>query len=384
MIISFLIIIFTAPLQFIYWMKWIVSYAAIRLHKSFGCRKFELYDVTAKNDPYKSGLLIPEEEKRLESPFSDSHLLEALDEVYFFGVNSKSECILVRIARIYNQMADAWIYLKLANGKTYNLRETIGYQESSDGKTFSCGKLQMHYLLPMRRWRIFYCGMLNETSENKENEESVFVKFVFLWKASSEAYDCTLDTNPKGFASALAKADWKGSFKPPVDELITPSNFYAQTGIMAGTVSINDGEDYEMYLFGEKVRNLAKMTDVTECKCISILGNTPTIGHNFHLSTMSMKNSFEDLHIGFVVDPDGEMEYLKELNVDLKPSSTENTRRSFKAKFSTVLGEHYEMSGNVIEPIILNMGYGLKGFLEVSMVEFTVRDKKGIGIIFSG
>ncbi|GFR27506.1 putative phosphoenolpyruvate synthase [Trichonephila clavata] len=160
MIISFLIIIFTAPLQFIYWMKWIVSYAAIRLHKSFGCRKFELYDVTAKNDPYKSGLLIPEEEKRLESPFSDSHLLEALDEVYFFGVNSKSECILMRIIRIYNKMADAWIYLKLANGKTYNLRETIGYQESSDGKTFSCGKLQMHYLLPMRRWRIFYCGML--------------------------------------------------------------------------------------------------------------------------------------------------------------------------------------------------------------------------------
>ncbi|GFQ68505.1 hypothetical protein TNCT_1281 [Trichonephila clavata] len=78
------------------------------------------------------------------------------------------------------------------------------------------------------------------------------------------------------------------------------------------------------------------------------------------------------------------MEYLKELNVDLKQSSKENTRRPFKANFSTVLGEHYEMSGNVIEPIILNMGYGLKGFLEVSMVEFTVRDKKGIGIIFSG
>ncbi|GFY45136.1 elongation of very long chain fatty acids protein 4 [Trichonephila inaurata madagascariensis] len=102
----------------------------------------------------------------------------------------------------------------------------------------------------------------------------------------------------------------------------------------------------------------------------------------FELYDVTVKN--DPYKSGFVVDPDGEMEYLKELDVDLKPSSAENPRRPFKANFSTVLGEQYEMSGNVIEPIILNLGYGLKGFLEVSMVEFTVRNKKGVGIIFSG
>ncbi|GFU10074.1 putative phosphoenolpyruvate synthase [Nephila pilipes] len=295
MILSFLIILFTAPLQFIYCIKWVVAYVAIRFNKRFRYRRFDLYDVGVRNDPHKLGFLVPEEEKKFESPFPDSHLLEAVDEVFFIGVNSKSECLLVRVGRMYDQMADAWVYLKLANGKSYSLTETVGYQESSDGNSriFSCGKLLMHYLLPMRRWRIVYCGMLKEVSENKQNEESVFVKFVFLWKASSQVYDCTLNSNPKGFASALAKAEWKHTFRPPVDQLADATNIYAQTGIMDGTVSINDGEDYEMYLFGEKVRNLSKASDVTECKCVTILGSTPTIGQNFHISNMSVKNSFE-------------------------------------------------------------------------------------------
>ncbi|GFT37848.1 prodigiosin synthesizing transferase PigC, partial [Nephila pilipes] len=42
------------------------------------------------------------------------------------------------------------------------------------------------------------------------------------------------------------------------------------------------------------------------------------------------------------------------------------------------------MSGNIIEPIIVNLGLGMKGFLEVSMVEFTVGIRKGNGLIFYG
>ncbi|GBM01631.1 hypothetical protein AVEN_188498-1 [Araneus ventricosus] len=76
----------------------------------------------------------------------------------------------------------------------------------------------MHYLIPMRRWRIFFCGMLRETSENNADGEVVFVKFVFLWKASSDIYDLTLDTNPVGFASAIARAPWKVPFMPPVQK----------------------------------------------------------------------------------------------------------------------------------------------------------------------
>ncbi|GIY30564.1 putative phosphoenolpyruvate synthase [Caerostris extrusa] len=86
----------------------------------------------------------------------------------------------------------------------------------------------------MRRWRIFYCGMLRETSTDNEVEETVFVKFVFIWKASSDVYDCNVDNNPREIATAMAKADWKYGFSPPVKKFLDAFNFYAQTGVATG------------------------------------------------------------------------------------------------------------------------------------------------------
>ncbi|GFR05316.1 phosphoenolpyruvate synthase, partial [Trichonephila clavata] len=167
----------------IYWIKWLIAYIAIRFSNAYHKKRFNLYDIYALGDPVKLGFIVPQLERDLESPFPESHLEECADEVVFYGVNSKSECLLVRIARSDSKVANAWIYLKLCNGKTYNLTETVDRQQLSDGKcqTFSCGKLQMHYLSPMRRWRIFFSGMLKEMGDGKKDfEESVFVKFVFL------------------------------------------------------------------------------------------------------------------------------------------------------------------------------------------------------------
>ncbi|GIY47609.1 phosphoenolpyruvate synthase [Caerostris extrusa] len=81
--------------------------------------------------------------------------------------------------------------------------------------------------------------------------------FHFYWKASSEVYDCTLDTNPDGFADAIARSEWKVPFVPPIkDHRCT--EYVAQTGVVTGTVSVNDESDYEMYLFGERIRNLGQ------------------------------------------------------------------------------------------------------------------------------
>ncbi|GIY36274.1 phosphoenolpyruvate synthase [Caerostris darwini] len=137
MIVSFIVALITAPLELIYWIKWLITYAVIRFCKSLYHKRFELYDINALGDPIKLGYLVPPLEKELESPRPDSQLLESADEVFFYGVNSKSECLLVRIARGFNQTACAWIYLKLANGKTYNLTESTGVQQSSKGNANS-------------------------------------------------------------------------------------------------------------------------------------------------------------------------------------------------------------------------------------------------------
>ncbi|GBN84310.1 hypothetical protein AVEN_95805-1, partial [Araneus ventricosus] len=382
MVLSSIITFFSAPLEFIYWIKWILAYAALRIYSFFQKGRFDLYDIHALGDPVKLGYVVPQIEKELESPFPESHLQDSADEVLFYGVNSKSECLLVRIARGLNQVADAWIYLKLANGKTYNLTETMGYQQTSDGRTFSSGKLQMHYLSPMRRWRIFFCGMLRETSDNKADEEVVFVKFVFLWKASSDVYDFTMDTNPEGFASAIARAEWKVPFLPPVQKLTGALNLYAQTGVVTGTVSVNDESDYELYLFGEKIRSLGKSSNIVGCQFTNVLGSIPSSGLSFQLTNVSAPYSFKNLPFGFVVETDGNLEPLKELDINIEPFSGKKSRGSFNVNFST--GEHYELSGRIEEPIVFYSGQGWSGYLDLSFIEFKVKNRKGYGLILSG
>ncbi|GFU19708.1 probable phosphoenolpyruvate synthase [Nephila pilipes] len=384
MVVSLIITLFTAPLEIIYWIKWLIAYFAIRLYNAFHCKRFDLYDIKALGDPVKLGYIVPRLEKELESPFQESYLRTRADEVVFYGVNSKSECLLVRIARGCNQVADAWIYLRLANGKIYNLSETLGYQQSSDDKcqTFSCGKLQMHYLIPMRRWRIFFCGMLKETSENNDVGEEMFVKFVFLWKASSDVYDLTLDSNPEGFASAIARAGWKLPFVPPIKKFTDTVNFYAQTGVVTGTISVNDGPDYEIYLFGERMRSLGKTANIVGCKFTTILGNTPSNGLNFHLCNVTIPYAFKNLPFGFVVDPDGGLESVKELDININPFTAENSQSLFKVNFRA--GDRYEASGKIGKPIVFYSGQGWSGYLDLSVIEFKVNNRKGSGLILSG
>ncbi|GIX77143.1 uncharacterized phosphotransferase YvkC [Caerostris darwini] len=378
MIASFIVALITAPFNIIYWIKWTITYITILLRKSFHSRKFDLYDINAFGDPVKLGYVVPPLEKELESPIPESQLQGAMDEVIFYGTNSKSECLVVRVARTCNQMADSWIYLKLADGKTYTLPDSFGFQQPFEGncQRFTCGKLQ-------RRWRrIFYCGMLNETSCDKKTTEEVFVKFVFLYKASSDAYGCTLDTNPRGFASAIAKAKWKKPCVPPVEEFVDLMNLYCQTGVLTGTVSVNDESDYEMYLFGEKIRNLGKIPSIVQSKCISILGTTPSNGFSFHVSEMSTKHLFKALPIGFTVDPEGELDVLKDLNVSVKKTTSEEYPSSFKARFHT--GERYEVVGKLMEPIFLQAYQGVDGSMQLSFIEFEVGKRKGYGLFILG
>ncbi|GFS84151.1 probable phosphoenolpyruvate synthase, partial [Nephila pilipes] len=304
------------------------------------------------------------------------------DEVTFYGVNSKSECLLVRISRGCNQMADAWIQLKLATGQTYSLMETMDVQQPSEHKckTFSCGKLQMHYLSPMRRWRIFYCGMLKQVVE--DIEKSVFVKFAFLWTASSDVYDCSLHTNPKGFADSMAKSKWKLLFVPPIKRFTDALNFYAQTGVLRGTVSVNDEPEYEMYLFGEKMRNLGESESIVGCKFTTMLGNTPTNGFTFHLSNISARNDFNNLPIGFVIESDGIMATLKDLDVTIKKHATGRTENIFAANF--LAGERYELKGKILDTIRLYSSQGWSGSLKLSFIAFEVKNLKGYGLFITG
>ncbi|GBM45818.1 Putative phosphoenolpyruvate synthase [Araneus ventricosus] len=385
MLVTFLVGLFTAPFELVYWVKWAIAYLAIRIYNAIHRKKrFDLYDISAKGDAVKLGYITPVLEKELESPFPESHLQEACDEVIIYGTNSKSECLFVRISRGCDQVADAWIYLKLANGKTYSLAETSGYQLPFDGKcqAFSSGKLQMHYLIPMRKWRIFFCGMLQQNCGDKEVAELVFVKFAFLWKAASHVYDCTFDTNPKEFANAIAKSEWEVPFLPPIKRVADSLNFYAESGIVAGTVSVDGASDYEMYLSGEKIRNIGKNADLVGFKFTNLLGYTHVDGFSFHLASLSLPHAFKNLSIGYTVDGDADLRTLEELDMTVEPFSGETFPSAFKAKFKA--GAQYEVVGRIAQSIVFNSEQGWEGSLKLSFVKYKLGGKNGNGLLLTG
>ncbi|XP_054724291.1 uncharacterized protein LOC129234324 [Uloborus diversus] len=204
------------PSGFLYRWKWFISYIYIRINGLLTKKRFDYLDFEARNEPEKSGFLAPQLEFDLESPEAESHLLKAQDKVLCYGVSSKSETVVVSVARLCEEKAEACVYLKLANGKTYRLKETSDYQQpTSEQRVFSCGGLQMHYECPMRRWRVFYSGFLCESSEgNLETERMVYVKFAFLWRASSNVFDLMTDISPRQLAGGFARAKWKQPIPP--------------------------------------------------------------------------------------------------------------------------------------------------------------------------
>ncbi|GBN93507.1 hypothetical protein AVEN_73398-1, partial [Araneus ventricosus] len=216
------------------------------------------------------------------------------DEVFFYGVNSKSEYLITRIARGTNQEAEAWIYLKLSNGKIYQLPETSGFQQSSsDKRTFSCGGLQIHYLSPMRRWRIFFNGLLNETSEDGESaEKKVHVKFALLWRASTDPFDFRTHVSSKTLTTSLAKAKWN-QYTPPIERLFKALDLYTQCGIIMGTVSIDASEEVDLYLFGERKRFMGNIPSLEGAESCHIFGHIPKNGRFVHFIQVSVPNIVE-------------------------------------------------------------------------------------------
>ncbi|XP_042904014.1 rifampicin phosphotransferase [Parasteatoda tepidariorum] len=383
MLIATIVSILSFPFEFIYWIKWIIVYVTVRIHTAKHRRRFDLYDPTS-DDPEKLGILVPQVETDLESPQSEKHLQVSADEVLFYGINSKAECVLVRITRGCNQEAEAWIYLKLADGTTYHLVEHVNYQQPFEEKclVFSCGNLQMHYLSPMRRWRIQYCGSLIKKSEKKEfPDEKAFVNFAFLWYASSDVYDPTLTTNPKGFASAIANSEWEFPFHPPVQKFVESMNFYCQMGNLRGTISVNEEPDYEINLFGEKIRNLGDISHTAGCQFENLIGYVPENGYGFHLLKASVPKIFKNMSAGFLIDPLGDISVIKE--IDVKTSSQVTPLQPIEARFST--GAPYKLDGSMSDvPIVLYSGQRQSIFIKLFFIKFSFQNSTGYGLFLSG
>ncbi|XP_042908700.1 rifampicin phosphotransferase-like isoform X2 [Parasteatoda tepidariorum] len=307
-----------APSEAVVWAKWIISYGCIRLSRYLTKGRFDFYDVHAEHDPIKANFIVPQEEIDLESPLEEGQLHKTADEVFFHGVNSKSEYLVTKIMRYPNNAASAWIFLQLSNGKLYQLKKTANYQQSScEKKVFSCGGLQLHYITPMRAWRIFYNGLLKETDHDGTNEKMVYVKFAFIWRASSDVFDFTSDISASALAKGMSETKWL-NFRPPIEEFSKVLNLYSQSGTISGTLSVDGTDELSMYLFGERIRYIGDFSILNEIEFYHLFGQVYRNGSVVHLFRISMPNIVKDLTHGFVVTPTGVIDIVTDATFDLR------------------------------------------------------------------
>ncbi|GIY69292.1 phosphoenolpyruvate synthase, partial [Caerostris extrusa] len=199
------------------------------------------------------------------------------DEVFFYGVNSKSELLTIRLARSTDHKAEALIRIQLSNGKLWKIETSLFIPDEG-------------------RWRIFFNGLLRETSDkDAESQKMVHVKFALMWRATTDAFDFLSDINNKILATGLAKVKWN-TYLPPVEKLYNALNCYAQCGVIMGTLNIAGmDEELNLYLFGEKLRFLGDLSSVEGMQFSQVLGNIPKNGRFVHLAKVSIPNVVEKL-----------------------------------------------------------------------------------------
>ncbi|GBM32714.1 Putative phosphoenolpyruvate synthase, partial [Araneus ventricosus] len=370
----------------IFWIKWIISYIYIELYKRTQKKRFDWYDMEATHDPIKNNFLPHPDEFVLEAPLPESQLIYTADEVFFYGVNSKSEYLVItRIARGPNQGAEAWVYLKLGNGKVYQLQESSGFQQSCcDKRAFTCGGLQIHYLSPMRRWRIFFNGVLRETDDNDSTaDRKVHVKFAVMWRASSDTFDYTSDINTSALSTGLAKAKWS-QFLPPLEKFYSAMNCYAQTGIIAGTINMEGNDDeLKIYLFGEKIRFLGDLSLLEDAKLLHLLGHLSKNGRFVHIAEVTIGNIVKNLTLGFVSALSGGIEGLQgDKNVLINFADIDEN--DIVAKFYSEDDEFVlngTMSGKQND---VHISKGVDGKLTIDCLSFDMSEGKGMGVVING
>ncbi|GFX48914.1 phosphoenolpyruvate synthase [Trichonephila clavipes] len=252
-------------------------------------------------------------------PLAHRIYVKHCDGIHFFGVDSGNNWIDVCINKIEENLAIAWIFLKLHNGEEYRLPGgpdlRISYIDNES--LFSACGLQIRCLSPLRKWRISFNGLLQQCSGEKDNENAtdlVHVKFSFVWLSMSLARESNFDFNPKDLARSFADASNDISY-PDLKCFHEFQNNYEQWGHLMGTICLKGKED-NIYLWSCKTRILDNPLWYEEIS-FSKFYMYFKVGYPIKVETTSVKNFISNYTSAHSVSPTGGLADVTECDFDL-------------------------------------------------------------------
>ncbi|CAN7986849.1 unnamed protein product [Ixodes pacificus] len=242
-----------------FWLKW----ALLRLPAS-RCRRrgrFQFYSYE-NYDPYSYGVLPPPQESALdgvqEHP-EDSTRCSRSDDLLLWGSNEKGDVMVARIRRRgRSRTAEPWLYLRTAEGQSYVLDSGVGVPDLSAGTVYAAGGLRLEQLVPMRRWRVAYNGLLRCSSQGGL---LVHVQLGVICNSTSNLLEHSADFDANFVARQLARQSWAEVGVPNVNRLLDEVDCYMQTVYCTGSLQVESLQQRELFLWGLRVKRQGAVTN---------------------------------------------------------------------------------------------------------------------------
>lgn len=144
-------------MSFLTWLKFWLFRLALYLTREGRKFRFKgLYDYTS-NDPNRYGALPFKEEIREEHPLEN--LQKQNDVIQVFCQSDKGQILAAEVCRRPDGFSNVVLVLRNEHGKVFEMEEKIHVDQSS-GELFSSGGLRFDCVLPLRKWRISFNGLL--------------------------------------------------------------------------------------------------------------------------------------------------------------------------------------------------------------------------------
>ncbi|KAH9377867.1 hypothetical protein HPB48_020845 [Haemaphysalis longicornis] len=256
---------------------------------------------------------------------------EKEDEMLVWACTERGECVLARVRRRpLNGTAEAWLYLRTADGQCYVLpppRTPGECVDHSRSGVFAAAGLRLEQEVPMRRWRIAFNGLLRCTTQGNT---LVHVQLGLVCKTSSNVIEHQADFPANFLARQLAK-NWTKHGVPNVNRLLDEVDSYAQQVFCTGSATIDSGPAQELFLWGFRVRSRENGTFPLR-SFGHIMGRTKS-GICFYLRDVGIHGIADRYQTGMVGLPSTEIGPITDCSAQLMADGT-----SFKKNFSLEFG----------------------------------------------
>ncbi|XP_077511785.1 rifampicin phosphotransferase-like isoform X2 [Amblyomma americanum] len=284
------------------WCKWLLLRLLVPLCRRRG--RFDLYSFGVPYDPRRCGLLSPEEEASLDDVCApaDKDSRWSHDEQLLWSSTESGECVVARVRRQPSGSAQAWLYVRTADGHCYVLppEQRLYADESLGGGHYSAGGLRMERLVPMRRWRIAFNGLLRCTTRG---DALVHVQIGLVCKSSSNVFEHQAHFSSNFVARQLTNTSWRKV--PNVTRLLDAVDSYVQSVFCTGSISVNGEASRELFLWGLRVRSIENLSQPLR-SFGHIMGRTKS-GVTFYMRQVGIDGLIERYQTGLVVLPSTEL-----------------------------------------------------------------------------